>query len=244
MATPGNRPGARSSHFWSTNRPALDLGHALELEARLPPVQEGVERRMPPHREEAEVVGAGLQDDALARMIVAFDRPGEVRRQQEERVRRDGLDLGERAEQLDVRIEVDDAVVAEREQVREHPRLHRGAQLEDGVAKGETARQRQRQRRQRHRRAVRLRWRRRIGVDQQHEAIPRRLVPRQRRDQRPRVVPAVGSDDRERRTPHSRTVIVDRVVSRRGGTCYSQGPVHSGLRRTGAAADLDGACGS
>ena len=58
----GEQPGREVQPFLVDEQAALDLRHALELEPRLPPAQEGVERRLPPHREETEVVGAGLQD--------------------------------------------------------------------------------------------------------------------------------------------------------------------------------------
>src|SRR5581483_2965177 len=116
--------------------PALRLDDARILEPPLPPVEKRGELRIADDRDEAEVPRTGDEDAALTRVIGVVDRAREMRSERDER-RSGRVELLEFAVNDDVRIEIDDAVVAAVEEMLDHPRLHSGVELEHRIAERE-----------------------------------------------------------------------------------------------------------
>src|SRR5258708_6573837 len=144
-------PGNQVHPFLVDKESSSRVDHALKLEFFPPPRQEAGQRRLSPDREEPEIVSACLHDRALARVLVAGNEAGQVRGQRHEwwpdsRI----IKLDEWAVEEDVGVQVDDSIVPGREEVREHPRLHRGVQLQEGIAETELTWIGQGQRRDRH----------------------------------------------------------------------------------------------
>src|SRR5688500_7326699 len=105
-----------------------------------PPGQQAVHGGRAAQRQEAEVVSARLQDRELARVQLVLDRLGEVRREHDLVAIQELRELVERAEELDVGVEVDELLeLARDEEVLEEERLHGRVHLEQRVAEEEGA---------------------------------------------------------------------------------------------------------
>ncbi len=117
-------------------QPVAHVHHAAAFEPRLPPLQEGVELRMPLQGEKAQVVRPCAQHVDLGGLALVVDRTGEMRGEHAECAgieRR--FDLVHAPEHPDVRIEIDRAPVALlAEEPVEEPRLCGGVELQDRVA--------------------------------------------------------------------------------------------------------------
>jgi hypothetical protein len=113
------------------------IDSAVVQEALAPPPQQRVRLLARAERDVTEVVDTREQDVDLARALAVIGERHRVVRREHDRVRaRQLVEVLERAEDPDVRVEVRDRPVALTEQVRQQPRLDRRRELQDRVAQG------------------------------------------------------------------------------------------------------------
>ncbi len=132
--------------FLIDEQPLGNVDAAVVDQALMPPREETPSFGGVGEADEAQVVGAGAQDGLLVGdESVARDWLEQMRDERDTRFAKFGDQLGQRAVDDDVGVEVDDGRLALVEHVRQERRLDRGTELGHVVLKGHLAEARQRQ---------------------------------------------------------------------------------------------------